>query len=211
LSGKPLLGYVVDAVSACKVIDRLVLSTDCEAIAELGLQLGLEVPFRRPAALAADDTPMLPVIQHAVREIEAAGWPVDVVVLLQPTAPLRTGDQIRSAVEMLLDSRADSVVSVVELPLHLSPDYVLRLEGDVLVSFIPGGNKITRRQDARRAYVRDGTVYATRRDVLMIDGSIYGSRCLPLAIDPSQSITLDTPTDWAAAEALLAARKLTPA
>jgi len=206
LAGRPLLRYVMDAAAASGVVDRLVLSTDSPAIAALGRRLGIEVPFERPAELASDEAPMLPVIQHAVRVLEAAGWPVEIVVLLQPTSPLRTGGQIRAAVTALRESDADSVVSVQPVPLHLSPDYVLRLEDDRLVPFLAEGSRVTRRQDVRPAYFRDGTVYCTRRDVLMNEGSIYGTRCLPLVLAPGSTITMDTPEDWNAAEAALAAR-----
>lgn len=206
LAGRPLLDYVAEAAAASGVVDRLVLSTDSPAIAALGRRLGIDVPFERPAELASDEAPMLPVIQHAVRTLEAAGWPVEIVVLLQPTSPLRTGAQIRAAVTTLRESGGDSVVSVQRVPLHLSPDYVLRLEDERLVPFLAEGSRVTRRQDVRPAYYRDGTVYCTRRDVVMNEGSIYGMRCLPLVLEPGSTITIDTPEDWNAAEAALAAR-----
>ena len=84
--------------SASGVIDRMVLSTDSERIAAEGRRVGLEVPFMRPAELAQDDTPMLPVIEHAVELLEQSGWSPEIIVLLQPTSPLRTPDHIRHAV-----------------------------------------------------------------------------------------------------------------
>ena len=92
------------------------------------------------------------------------GWTPDIIVLLQPTSPLRRPAHVREAVELLRESGADSVVTVVELPRHLSPDYVMRIEDGVLRPFLPEGARVTRRQDARPAYSRDGTVYACRRD-----------------------------------------------
>jgi len=207
MAGRPLLQYVAEAAAESGVIDRLVLSTESPAIAALGRRLGIEVPFARPVDLASDEAPMLPVIQHAVRAIEAGGWPVEIVVLLQPTSPLRTGEQVRRAVTALRESDADSVVSVQPVPLHLSPDFVLRLEDSRLVPFLAEGLRVTRRQDARPAYFRDGTVYCTRRDVLMNEGSIYGARCLPLIFPLGTTISIDTPEDWAAAEAALAVRR----
>jgi CMP-N-acetylneuraminic acid synthetase len=206
LAGRPLLEYVVVAAANSGAISRLVLTTDSEAIADLGRSLGLEVPFLRPPELAYDDTPMLPVMQHAVRHLEAGGWSPRIVVLLQPTAPLRTGVHIRAAVERLEQGGCDSVASVVPLPKHVSPDYVMRVEDGWLVNFLEGGGRVTRRQDARQAYVRDGTVYAMRRDVLMEAGSLYGERCTPLIVDRADSINLDLPADWEAAEAALQAR-----
>ena len=93
----------------------------------------------RPFALAQDDTPMLPVIEHAVDFVAGQGWEPEIIVLLQPTSPLRTAAHIRAAVQELRDSGADSVVTVVELPRHLSPDYVMRVDEGRLVPFLPEG------------------------------------------------------------------------
>jgi CMP-N,N'-diacetyllegionaminic acid synthase len=203
LAGRSLLEYAVRAASG--VVDRIVLSTDSERIAAEGRRAGLEVPFLRPADLARDDTPMLPVIEHAVDTLEQQGWSPEIIVLLQPTSPLRTPDHIRRAVQRLRDTGADSVVTVVELPRHLSPDYVMRVEDGRLVAFLPEGVRVTRRQDARPAVVRDGTVYAFWRRTLRNTGSIYGTNCQPLVVPARESITIDTPEDWDEAERRLAA------
>ena len=205
LAGQSLLHYAAQAASASGVVDRSVLSTDSERVAAEGRRAGLEVPFMRPAALAQDDTPMLPVVEHAVAALAETGWEPEIVVLLQPTSPLRTGEHIRAAVQALRDTRADSVVTVVELPRHLSPDYVMRIEQGRLVPFLPEGERITRRQDARPAFVRDGTAYVFWTKTLREMRSIYGHHCHPIVVAPNQSITIDTPEDWEAAERRLAA------
>jgi len=206
LGGRTLLEYTAAAARDSAVIDRIVLSTDSEEVAAAGRAAGLEVPFLRPAALAQDDTPMLPVIRHAIDEVTRAGWTPELVVLLQPTSPLRRPDHVARAVDLLRSSGADSVVTVVEVPKHLSPDYVMRIDAGVLRPFLPEGERVTRRQDVRPAYSRDGTVYAFRRDTLDRCGSIYGDDCRPLVIDARESLSIDTPEDWAAAEKILEAR-----
>lgn len=203
LAGKPLVARVADAVRDSGVVDRCILSTDSERIAELGREAGLEVPFLRPAELARDDTPMQPVIEHAVLALERDGFRADVVLVLQPTAPLRTGAQLAQAVQMLESTGADSVVSVVEIPRHLSPQYAMRITGERLEPFLPEGAAITRRQDVEPAYSRDGTVYAVRRDVVVERHDLYGDDCRPLVLPAGASVNIDTPEDWAAAEALL--------
>src|SRR5262249_17289269 len=95
LAGRTLLEYTARAARESGVIDRIVLSTDSAEIAEAGARAGIEVPFMRPASLAADDTPMVPVITHAVGELDRQGWSADVIVLLQPTSPLRRPEHIR--------------------------------------------------------------------------------------------------------------------
>ena len=200
LLGRTLLEYAARAASASGVVERVVLSTEDAAIAEEGRRLGIEVPFMRPVELAADDTAMLPVIEHAVDALERSGWSPEIVVLLQPTSPLRRPEHIREAIAQLRSSGADSVVTVVELPRHLSPDYVMRIEGGRLEPFLAEGARITRRQDARPAYVRDGTVYAFWRRTLTETHSIYGRVCRPLIVPADESLTIDTPEDWAEAE-----------
>lgn len=206
LAGRPLIDYTARAARESSVLDRIILSTDSNEIAEAGRRSGLEVPFMRPASLAEDDTPMLPVVRHAVDTLSAGGWTPDVIVLLQPTSPLRRPSHVRDAVTMLRETKADSVVTVVELPRHLSPDYVMRIDDGLLRPFLPDGARLTRRQDARPAYSRDGTVYACWRATLDRWGTIYGERCLPLIVDAADSLSIDTPDDWAEAERRLAER-----
>lgn len=206
LAGHTLLEYTARAARESGVLDRVILSTDSPDIADAGRRAGLEVPFMRPVTLAADDTPMLPVIQHALDAVARGGWSPDIVVLLQPTSPLRRSDHIRDAVATLCETKADSVVTVVEIPRHLSPDYVMRVEGGRLQPFLPDGVRATRRQDARPAYSRDGTVYACWRATVERFGNIYGDDCRPLLIDARESLSIDSPADWDAAERLLAGR-----
>ena len=204
LAGHTLLEYTARAARESGVLDRVILSTDSPEIADAARRAGLEVPFMRPAALAADDTPMVPVIQHALAEITRSGWSPDIIVLLQPTSPLRRPDHIRDAVNLLRETNADSVVTVVEVPRHLSPDYVMRIDDGRLKAFLADGARVTRRQDARVAYSRDGTVYAFRRATLETFGGIYGDDCRPLLLDSRESLSIDSPSDWAEAERRLA-------
>jgi CMP-N,N'-diacetyllegionaminic acid synthase len=200
LAGRPLVGYAAEAARGSGVIDRLVLSTDSEAIAAAGRAAGLDVPFMRPSELAGDETPMFAVIEHALAALGSSGWQAEMVVLLQPTSPLRTARHIRDAVTLLRDTDADSVVTVVEVPRHLSPDYVMRIEDGVLKPFLPDGDRVTRRQDARPAYAREGTVYACWRRTIETFGNIYGQDCRPLLVDASESLSIDSAADWDAAE-----------
>lgn len=206
LVGQSLIGRAAAAARDSGVVDRIVLSTDSPDIAEEGRRCGIDVPFMRPSTLAADDTPMLPVVLHALESLGATGWSPAMVLLLQPTSPLRQPGHLRDAVNRLRQSRADSVVSVVEVPRHLSPDYVMRLQDGELKPFLPEGERVTRRQDTRVAYVRDGTVYAFWTATLTRHGSIYGAHCLPLIVAAEDSVTIDVPADWAVAERLLQER-----
>ena len=196
LGGKPLIYYASHAARESGLVDRLILTTDSTEIAEVGKSLSIEVPFIRPAHLAQDDTPMFPVIDHVVQFVESEGWQPDIIVLLQPTAPLRQPEHIQAAVKILTETKCDAVASVVEVPQHYAPDFVFKLEDGKLKRFIEGSDKITRRQDVRPAYSRDGTIYAFWRDVFIHKRSIYGDDCRPLLISRDESCNLDTMEDW---------------
>ena len=206
LAGRTLIEYTAQAARESGVLDRTILSTDSPEIAEAGRRAGLDVPFLRPGSLAQDDTPMLPVLRHAIDALASEGWVADVIVLLQPTSPLRRPSHVRDAVAMLRESNADSVVTVVEVPRHLSPDYVMRIDAGLLQPFLPDGHRVTRRQDARPAYSRDGTVYACWRRTIEQFNSLYGERCQPLIVDAADSLSIDSLDDWDAAERRLAGR-----
>jgi N-acylneuraminate cytidylyltransferase len=202
-AGRPLLAHAVACAVQAGIFNRIVLTTNSEEMAGAGRAAGAEVPFLRPAELAQDDTPMLPVMQHAVRYLEATGWVPDLIVLLQPTAPFRRVPDLVKAVELLRASpNLDSVVSVEEIPAHFSPHMAMKVEGQRLVPFLPEGLRVTRRQDAPKAYTRNGQFYVTRRQVLMEENSIYGDHCQPF-ITTHPAINLDTMEDWAAAEQLI--------
>jgi CMP-N,N'-diacetyllegionaminic acid synthase len=202
LAGRTLVERAAAAAFASGVLERVVLTTDAEAIADLGRAAGTEV-LRRPAELALDDTPMAAVVMHALTELERQGPEYDAVALLQPTQPLRTAEHIRRAVRLLEDTPgASSVVSVVAIPSHYAPEYALRLDDDRLVPYLAAGAERTRRQDVEPAYSRDGTIYLTRSEFAR-RGDLYGDACLPLVVDPDESINLDSPVDWHRAEARL--------
>ena len=147
---------------------------------------------------------MLPVLQHAAAYVEAEGWRPDYVVILQPTAPLRRGQHIDAALELLEQTGCTSVVSVVEVPAHYAPEFVFRIVDGRLRHYLEDGLLRTRRQDVTPAYSRDGTVYAIRRDALVNEGIILAPDTLPMVLPACESVNLDTPSDWAAAEARLA-------
>jgi CMP-N,N'-diacetyllegionaminic acid synthase len=202
LGGKPLLVHTAEAALAARRLSRVVLTTDDEKIAEVGRACGLEVPFLRPAELAMDDTPTLPVLQHAVAELEKTGDRFDAVCLLQPTSPFRRAGDIDGCIEMLETEGLDAVVSVLPVPPEHNPHWVYFCDGDGLLRLATGEDQpIPRRQELPPAFHRDGSVYVTRRDVLMEENSLYGRRLGGFLAD-SRSVNLDTPADWERAERL---------
>lgn len=209
LAGKPLLQWTAEVAIASGVLDRIVLSTDDEDIAETGIELGVEVPFHRPALLAGEHAAMVDVVIHALEQLAEAAYLPDAVALLQPTSPLRRPEHIRQACELIGD--ADSVCSVVAVPKQLCPHYVMRIdEHGHLQHFLSDGALYTRRQDVPPAYSRDGTIYLVRREAVLQAQNLYGATSLPLLMDREDSLSIDDPADWLEAERRLAVRDPSP-
>jgi CMP-N-acetylneuraminic acid synthetase len=202
LGGQPLLARTAEAARRSRSLARTVLSTDDPAIAEAGRVLGLDVPFMRPVELAADETPMLPVLRHAVETLAREGFHTDVVVLLQPTSPFRRAEHIDAAVDLLASSGADSVVSVVEVPHQFSPVSVLTLTNGRVQPYIPGP-LVTRRQDKPRVYARNGPAVLAVRVSVLERGALYGDDCRPLVMTPADSVDIDDVHDFDYAEFIL--------
>lgn len=211
LAGKPLLAYTLEAAAAAGALDRLILSTDDPVIADAGRSYGCETPFLRPAELARDETPHLPVMQHAVRWLdEHDGYRPDAVMILQPTSPLRRPEDIRESIRLLEDAGADSVLSVSEVPAHVHPMRTLRLDdqgrAELFVTGEPVRRRINRRQDLPPAWTMNGAIYVFRTSVLFHgDPSLYGDRAVAYRMPAEYGISIDDLDDWAAAERALAA------
>jgi CMP-N-acetylneuraminic acid synthetase len=206
LCGKPLLAYTAESALAARTLARVVLSTEDEEIACIGRELGLDVPFMRPLELARDDTPMLPVVQHAVRTLEESGDRCDAICLLQPTNPLRRAEDIDACIAELERTGADAVVTVLPVPAEHNPHWVYFVSGDGMLRLSTGeATPIPRRQELPPAYHREGSVYVTRRDTLMERDSLYGDRVAGYAMEPARSVNIDDLEDWARAEQLIGA------
>lgn len=205
LHGQPLIAYTIEAARGAELLTRVILTTDDPEIAEIGRRYGADVPFLRPAELARDDTPMLPVIQHALRFLEDAGDRFDAVCLLQPTNPLRDASLIDRCLTAYRESGADTLVTVLPVPHEYNPHWVYFQTADGSLRLSTGEKiPITRRQELPPAYHREGSVYITRRDVLMERNTIYGDRLIGFPVSPEQSVNIDTLDDWLKAEELLA-------
>lgn len=207
LCGKPLLQYVAETSLRARRLSRVVLSTDDLEIAELGHRCGLEVPFLRPPELATDEAAMLPVVQHAVSCLERTMEIYDAICLLQPTNPLRRPEDIDACIELLERSGADSVVTILPVPDKYNPHWVyFRDQDDVLRLSCGELVPISRRQDLPPAFHREGSVYITRRDVLMETDSLYGKRLVGYPLSPERCVNVDNAEDWERATALLTRR-----
>lgn len=204
LGGKPLLQWTIETALAAHSLSSVILSTEDEEIAAIGRRCGVAVPFLRPLELAADDTPTLPVVQHAVRTLEQIGDRFEAVCLLQPTSPFRKAVDIDLCVELLAASNADAVVSVLRVPTEYNPHWVyFRGPNEFLTLSTGGVEPVPQRQLLPQAFHRDGSMYVTRRNVLMEENSLYGAHVIGYEVNGENNINIDTPSDWLLAEAMM--------
>lgn len=216
LAGRSAMNRAIDVCNALMgTLSDYVVSSDVDWAATERF-FGHEPMYRygrwlhRPSELAQDDTPMIAVVQHALAQIP--GPPDQIILLLQPTQPLREPKHLTRAIQLLEETSADSVVSVIQLPATHSPDLALAIRpiGHEDIGLAPWlkehavgpnwGQRKTRRQAARPAYIADGTVYAFWRRTVTIHETIYGDWVVPMVIPPEETCALDTMADWAAAE-----------
>ncbi len=208
LGGKPLIAYTIEAAREARRIDRVIVSTEDAEIASVARSLGAELPFDRPSELARDETPMLPVIAHAIDGMTAAGWAPDAVCLLQPTYPFRGASEIDACIEKLVSTRADCVISVHQVPHSFNPHWVYLQNPDGSLRIATGEvEPIPRRQELPPAFHRSGSVYVFRAKLVSERGSIYGERVIGHEAPLESSCNIDTLDDWAEAEALIARRR----
>jgi CMP-N,N'-diacetyllegionaminic acid synthase len=210
LAGKPLILYTVEAALTSGAFDRVILTTDDEAAAASAREGGCEVPFMRPSALAADDTPHLPVMQHALEWLrDHEHYQPDSVMTLLPTSPLRQPAHLRQAVELGRTSGADSVIGVDELPLHFHPLRVVSIDADGWARLFVGGAPVKRRpgrrQDMPPAWVMNGAIYLFKTRFLFdpVEPNLYGDRVATMVMPPPYGLNLDDPEDWELAERIL--------
>jgi CMP-N,N'-diacetyllegionaminic acid synthase len=194
IGGEPMIVHTIRAALAARRIDRVIVSTNDPAVARVARRAGAEVPFRRPAELAGDDTPTAPVIAHAVAWAERDGMQVDAVVTLQPTSPLRDAGQIDAAVQMLAGDSVRCVASVARL--RIPSSVVGSLAGDRFTP--PNQVPDPRRQAADEAAWLTGGIYVTRRD-LLAEGRLLDERPAALLVDAASAIDVDTEADLQAA------------
>ena len=205
--GKSLVRRAVESGLESRRVSRVLLSTDSETIAEEGRNAGAEVPFLRPEELAKDDTPSFAVVVHALEWLERnEGRLPDILVLLQPTAPLRQARHIDEALDLLVSSGARSVVSVTPVPGHHHPAWQFSIRSGALVSFMEGSKVPARRQDLEPTYTRNGAVYAAHVKAWLEGGFVYGQGCVPYVMEPEDSVNVDGPEDLALAEFFLSRR-----
>src|SRR5262245_17503670 len=204
VGGLSLIAHAARTARALPWIDRAILTTDDEEMAEEGRLHGLEAPFLRPAELASDTANPNEMWRHAWLDAERClGEPFDVSVLLQPTTPLRRPEEVERTVARLIEGRFQAAATVGRVPSDFLPDRCLRLGEDGRLRFyLPQGAGVTRRQDAAPLYYRDGTCYARTRQSLIEEKRDVEPDCAAVVID-RLVVNIDEPFELELAEFML--------
>ncbi len=203
LNGLPLIAYTIKAALASGRIDRLVLSTDDEKIAEVGRSYGADVPFMRPAELGADKTPSKDVIVYTIDTLmRSSGQKIKEFMLLQPTSPLRTSQDIISALNLFRDKQADAVISVSEG--HHPPAWAKRVLPDGrLANYNVPQIEVLNRQDAAKVFYPNGAIYVFNYDYYRSVDDCYSGKVYAYQMPKERSVDIDDLFDFKLAEHLL--------
>ncbi len=195
------MGHLVAEIPG---IDRAIVSTDSEAIAKMAIESGLEAPFFRPENLSGDRISDLEVLSHALLETERLdGVNYDVVVMLQPTSPLRRAEHVKDTINMLVDGDWDAVWTVSETDSKNHPLKQLTVKDGRLDYYDQDGKRIIARQQLVPVYHRNGVAYAIKRSCLLDQKSISGERTGALVLE-GDLVSIDTYWDLELAEYIYA-------
>lgn len=204
LAGKPLLQYTAEAALSAKNLTRVILSSEDSEIIEVGRKCGLDVPFVRPAELAQGDTKMIDVILHSIGWFKEHNESFDAICILQPTCPTRTSETIDLCVDLLFSSQADTIITLLPVPIEFNPHWVYFQNPDGSLKISTGlDDPITIRQQFPPAFHREGSVYVSTMDTIVNKKSIYGSRIVGCLVDPKRSVNIDSLEDWNRAEEII--------
>lgn len=205
VAGSPLIAYTIAEALRSRHITRYLVSSDDDAIREVARQYGAEAPFKRPEHLSSDKATSMHALQHAVEWAEKEeGLRYDYVIELMCTNPMKTTEDIDAVLEKLIATGADSVIGVSRLLDH-HPARIKKIVDDRLVDFCVPEVIDSRRQDLKpEAYIRNGSIYAMRRDSLMMDNARYGTtNSRPYIMPEERSINVDSKEDFLLAEIYL--------
>jgi N-acylneuraminate cytidylyltransferase len=203
LGGKPLVAWSIEAGRDCPFIDRLIVSTDDDEIASVSESFGAEVPFMRPAKLAADHSPEWAVWQHAVTEMRKIGFHSDYLIVLPPTSPFRSGTDIIAGIEQLHKGGADIIISVTES--GRNPYFnMIELGEDGLARLAKTReHKFSRRQDAPKVYDITTVLYAAHCDYVLKAHGIFEGQVKTIIVPDIRAVDIDTELDLKFAEFLI--------
>lgn len=199
LGGTPLIGHAINAAKASGIIDRIIVSTDDEDIAQVAKEYGAEVPFIRPAELAQDTSPEWLAWRHAIEELDD----FEVFVSLPCTSPLRNGEDVKKCIELYLAGNCDMVVTMREAERHPSFNMVTINDEGYAAIAMPPDSTITRRQDAPKVFDMTTVAYVSSPQFIMEHDGTFEGKVKAVEIPPERAVDIDTELDFAFAEFLM--------
>jgi len=206
LAGKPLIAWTIEASLNSKYITKTIVSSNDPEILEISVECGAEV-IERPDNLASDDATSESVVKHAIDSLESIGEVFDIIILLQPTSPLRNFKDIDEAFEIMLDSDATAVISTCEFDNKILKTFMKNSNG-----FLKGvsNNKypFMRRQDLPSVFMPNGAIYIIQKYEFFMNHSFFTSKCLEYKMDSKFSVDIDTSQDLKEVERKLTNKKL---
>ncbi len=197
LAGKPLIAWSIDAAIQSDCVDKVVVSTDSQEIADIAEACGADVPFLRPAALAMDDTPGVAPLLHACQMVPG----YDYVVLLQPTSPLRNATDLDNALSLMVGQGADFCISVTRAKQH--PNWLFRLSERGYLQRYEEAAMATDRQSLSPVYAPNGALYVARITALMEHGTLNGPDTIAYEMSAERSTDIDSALDLKICEMLM--------
>ena len=197
LCGKPLIAWSIEAAQKSKYIDQIIISTEDQEIADVARSYGAEVPFMRPHTLAQDDTPGIAPVLHALEKFPR----IEQILLLQPTSPLRTADDIDGIVNKCKERQTPAAVSVYESSKH--PNWMFFCGEDEILSPFTDDPISTRRQDLPKVFALNGALYLAKAQWLMQTESFISPETLGYVMPPERSADIDILLDWEWVEFLM--------
>lgn len=201
--GKPLIAHSIDVARACPSISRTVVSTDDDAIAAVAKAQGAQT-VARPDALATDDALIIDAVKDTVHQVEALGDSIDVVVVLEPTSPMRRSQDIERCIQMVSDNQSDSAAAFTDS--HVPPTRLWRIEPGVVEPYIDGAVPFLPRQQQPRAFELTGQIYVLSRHILFDQDdsvSLVRGRVFPLITPQESTVDIDTERDFMLAEKVM--------
>jgi CMP-N,N'-diacetyllegionaminic acid synthase len=204
LLDKPLIAYSIEQAKATRICDHIIVSTDSNKVIEIAKKYGANIFFKRPAELATDDAPKLPVIKHAVIESEKyCGKKFDIVMDLDATSPLRNIEDIIHAMEVFIEKNYDNLITAA--PARRSPYFNLveLTEGGKVVLSKPLQNSIVRRQDSPKCFDMNASIYIWKRDALLLNDTIFLEKTGLYIMPEERSIDIDSELDFEFVEFLM--------
>lgn len=202
LCGKPLIKYTIDAAKKSKYINKIVVSTDDKKIKKVSNSLKVEV-IERPKELSGDKTPMTPVLNHVVEYLEQKeNYKADIVVLLQPTSPLRNSNDIDNTIKVLLNKKdVESAQTYCKITQH--PGLMARLDKNNKPTPLNKKDSLKRTQDMPKFYIKNGAVFVVRYNVLKNKKTLYGKNHEAFIMPVERSIDIDEEIDLEIAKVLI--------